>query len=504
MRFFTFPAPTGGWNARDAISSMGKTDARELTNWVVTADGVKIRPGRRSWATGLGAPVESLMEWAPSSGNPKLFGAVQSSIYDATAGGAVGAAVQTGLSNGRWQHVNFGTPGGNYLVAVNGQDAPRNFDGTAWNSPTITGSGGGVTLNANNLVSVMVHMNRLWFIEKGTRRVWYLPVQSISGTASLFDLTSLCRLGGELVAMDTWTRDGGTGTDDYAAFLTSKGEVLVYSGVDPSANTTWGLVGIFKIAEPIGRRCTFKLGAELLVLTSQGPLPLSVASGLSEASQSNKAITDKISGAFETAYAACGTSFGWQILEHPRTGLLIVNVPLQERTTQEQYVFGEKTGAWQRFTGFGAGCFSLMGTDLFYGGNDGTVWKVDGFDDAGLPILATYRHAFLDLGSPLSKIFQLARPRMKAPPGFVPAVQIRTDFDESPIDYIIISARADGDRWDSASWDEARWGSDNMASQIWQGVAGSGTTASVAFRVAGLAPVALNGVDVTFEAGGYL
>ena len=30
----TFPAPTGGWNARDALASMGKGDAVILDNFV--------------------------------------------------------------------------------------------------------------------------------------------------------------------------------------------------------------------------------------------------------------------------------------------------------------------------------------------------------------------------------------------------------------------------------------------------------------------------------------
>jgi hypothetical protein len=44
-------------------------------------------------------------------------------------------------------------------------------------------------------------------------------------------------------------------TDDYAAFITSEGQVAVYSGADPASSTTWSLVGVFDIGAPIGRRC---------------------------------------------------------------------------------------------------------------------------------------------------------------------------------------------------------------------------------------------------------
>lgn len=501
----TIPAPIGGWNARDALTAMKATDARTLENWLVDAGKIRVRPGYVNWATGIGARVDTLMEWAPDSGLPKLFAAAPTAIYDVTGSGAVGAPSMSSLTNGRWQHVNFATPGGNFLGCVNGADGFRTFNGTTWATQAITGSAGGYTLDPTDLIHVCAHMNRLWFVENGTRRVWFLGIQAIAGAASLLDLSSICPKGGEILAMDTWTRDGGYGTDDFAVFVTSEGEVLLFAGVNPAASTSWALSGRYTIPRPIGRRCTFRLGAELLIQTVQGLLPLSRIMGLSVASAKNQAVNDKIAGAFSVAAKAVAGSFGWQVFEYTGANLLLVNVPVREGAEQHQYVFGTSTGAWSKFTGLNGGCWASLGGAPFFGGNDGVVRRFDaGSSDGGSAILATYEHAFVNLKTPAEKIFSLARPSLVAPSGYVPAVHIRTDYDRSPIDFRTIATPSQGAVWDEAVWDEAQWASGAVATEDWQTIEGAGRTVSVGFRVATTGELELNGTQIMFEKGGIL
>jgi hypothetical protein len=169
--------------------------------------------------------------------------------------------------------------------------------------PSITGTG----FAAGNIVGITAYQNRLWFVENHSLSVWYLDVLSIAGTATKFDIGPICKLGGYIVAMGSWSRDGGAGPDDLAVFLTNKGEVLIYSITDPTSASTISLLGVFKIPEPVGRRCIIKVGSDLAVITSQGLIPLSSVLGTSEAGQTNSAITDKITSAFRTAYERCGT-----------------------------------------------------------------------------------------------------------------------------------------------------------------------------------------------------
>src|SRR5690349_5694307 len=113
------PAPIGGWNARDSLADMDEKDAVTLDNWWVTPSDVVVRNGVTQYATGFPSYVESLMVYdGPSS--EKLIAASTTLFYDATSGGAIGAAVVTGLSNARFEYQNVSTAGGNFMLCVNG------------------------------------------------------------------------------------------------------------------------------------------------------------------------------------------------------------------------------------------------------------------------------------------------------------------------------------------------------------------------------------------------
>ena len=155
------PAPVGGWNARDNLAEMAVTDAVILDNFFPGTANTRLRRGSANHATGIGAAVETLMEYAagPTS---NLLAVAGGAVYDASAAGAVGAPELTGLANSRFQHVNFGTAGGDFIVMVNGADAPRNYDGTAWSTtPAITGPS-----DVTKLVGVNVFKRRLLFVEE--------------------------------------------------------------------------------------------------------------------------------------------------------------------------------------------------------------------------------------------------------------------------------------------------------------------------------------------------
>jgi hypothetical protein len=121
-------SPIGGWNARDSIANMPPLDAVTLNNFWPTPTDVQLRLGYSQFSTGITGQVNSLMNYAGVS-NQKLFAAAGTSIYDASASTAV--AVKT-ITNDKLQHINVGTTGGHFMVAVNGDDAALLYDGTRW------------------------------------------------------------------------------------------------------------------------------------------------------------------------------------------------------------------------------------------------------------------------------------------------------------------------------------------------------------------------------------
>ena len=495
----TIPAPIGGWNARDAISAMEPTDAITLDNFFPDSGGVRLRMGYTEHVSALGAVIESLMTWSGPAANPVLLAARPTSIVDVTAAGS-GVSSQTGLTNGRWQHVMFATTGGNFLVICNGADSVLNFNGTSWSTPSISG------VSSTSLVNVTSHVNRLWFVQDNTLDAWYLPVASISGTAVKLPLGPFCKKGGKLLAIASWTRDGGAGMDDNAVFITNKGEAVIYAGSDPSSAATWAKVGTFDIPEPVGHRCVVKIGADVGIITSQGVLPLSAILPLSSSGVAKVAATDKISGAAREAYEGSATAFGWQLIEYPKEQMLILNVPIVESVTTHQYVMNTQNGAWCRFTGMNAGCWALLGDVLYFGGHDGKIYKYGtGFADAGEEINAVSISAFTDLGSPSTKKFTQVRPMLYGPDGYSPLIALRTDYDLGEFDYSATTSISLGSFWDEEDWDDADWGLGIVPSSQWQSVlVKPGSRVSAVLSVAVTDEVRFNAYDLMFEVGGAL
>jgi hypothetical protein len=481
------------------LSEMEPDEAWLLDNWIPDDLGLQQRRGYAPSATGMsGNFVESMMEYSAAGANPKMFAALPNNIYDASSTAAVGAAVVTGLTNGRWQHTMFATPAGTWLVCCNGADAVRNYDGTTWTSAAITG------VLPSTLINVCAHQRRLWYVQASTMKAWYLPVLSIAGAASEIDFGPLCDKGGELIAMASWSYDGGMGMDDLAVWVTSKGQILIYQGTDPSDISTWSLKGVFDAPEPIGRRCFIKLGADLCYLSSQGVLPLPQFLSQSSAGRDALSITNKITGAFRDAYRATGTRFGWQVLEYPKEHLLIVNVPIRERAEQYQFVMNLQTKKWCRWKGINANCFGLKGDVLQFGGIDGKTYQYGGvgvYDDDGDPVTALACQAFNDFGMVENKTYKSARATLTGPEGYVPQIKILTDFDSALPSFTPTAFTSIGPPWDTTPWDENDWGASQAVTRQWRPVTGYGTHASMCLASSVTTQLTWNKTDIQFEIG---
>lgn len=469
-------APTGGLNAKQAIANMKETEAPTMENWFPTPSSVDIRNGYQSYATGITGNVNTLAAYQTGV-QKQLFGASGSSIYNVTAAGAVGAPVITGLGSDRLQSITMGTAGGYFLMLVNGVDKLVYYDGTTWSQDggtlTITG------VDTRNIAHINNFKNRVWLIEKNSFHAWYLPVSSIAGAASNFDLSGLFKLGGFLMAMANWTIDNAAGVDDYAAFITSEGEVALYKGTDPSSASTWALVGTFRMGAPIGRRCFCKAGADVLVLTTDGAFPLS-KSLLTDRTQQNLAASDKISDLINNDVVLYKNNFGWQPIIYPIGNKLIINVPPVEGVTSYQYVMNTQNLSWTKFTGWNAFCFETLGDNLFFGGTNGVFQCDTGTSDNGSVINAVVQQAFSYFGSHgTQKKFSMVRPIFLSDGAVNPAVILNTDFNQTRTTVAPSFTSNGGSLWDVSTWDVSPWSNGNNILKQWQSVTGVGFSGGI-------------------------
>jgi hypothetical protein len=490
----------GGWNARDSLANMDPADAVTMVNMFPTVNNLTLRGGYTKHATGLSGKVQTIMVYN-NGNNSKMFAATSAGfIYDVTAAGA-GSAVVSGLANGIWEYVNITTAGGSFLIAVNGADTPLLYNGTTWSNASITG------LTSSTLCNVTLFKNRLWFIEQYTLKAWYLPTSSIGGAAQYIDMSSICRFGGHLVDLDTWTIDAGYGVDDNLVFITSTGEVIVYRGTDPASAATWALIGVWKLGSPIGTRSMLKWGGDLLILTYDGLMPMA-ASLQSSRLDPRVALSDKIQGAITqatTQYGGDHAAVGWQVVYTAKYNAVWINIPVGDGQ-QEQYVMNTITKSWCQFIGWAAYCWEIYGDDPYFG-SDGYVghsWD-DSYTDDTSNITTTTLQAFNYFGERgVKKYFTRAHPAIFTNGDPVLGVGMNVDFNTADTTAPVTFTGSAYGVWDGSTskWDTAIWGADLGIQNTWLGITGIGYCGGLQMKTAssGL-QIQWASTDVVYQTG---
>lgn len=472
-------APTAGLDTSAAWANMPEDRAIKLLNLFPDNDQVVLRAGSMTRVSGMPDTVSTLMTFASNTGTQKLFAATANNIYDVTPPAASATSVVSGMSNGRWQWTNYGTLGGQWLIAVNGVNEPRLYDGTTWAATAITGDAAQSTFTW-----VTAHQRRLWFGIKDSLDVCYLGTDAIAGAATMFYLGPVAQKGGHVIAMGTWTRDSGAGPDDVAVFVTSEGELLVYQGTDPSSVSTWGLVGVFDVGRPVGVRCLTKFGGDLMIVTENGVLPMSRATTTERAQQGMISFSSKVNKSLNESIRLYGGNFGWQIIVYPRGRMFVVNIPLAG-TKSEQYVFNTLTGAACQFTGLDAKCWGLFDERLFFGTADGRLVEADtGATDDGLPIDGDVIQAFSYFSSPgVEKAFKRVAPVIISSADPKPAVQVYTNFNLARFTAQPQQPISSDSLWGHAKWGVDKWQSVGRVWTNWIPVEGVGRAATIRIRM---------------------
>ena len=454
------PAPTEGWDAISPLAAMDPKRAPILTNWVPRPGWVELRAGFDYWANTGTIPVESLMVYRGPNSTQKLFAGSGSSIWDVSNNVSPVSPAVSGFSSDRWQYTQF-TPalGDTYLQLVNGIDPLQMYDGVSltWSVPSIAGLPSGVT--SSDFVNIYAQKRRLWYMVKNSTVAVFMPTDAIQGSiAGTQDFGALWNKGGYIVAMADWTEDGGNGPNDYAVFLSSRGQASIYTGTDPTNAQAWSLVGTFDLSPPLGYRCMTKLGADVACIMLQGLLPLSQVLPFDPSADRSSALTARIQNAMAQSAALAQFNFGWQFITFPAQQLGILNVPLEVNSEQVQYVTNMLTGAWCQFENWNANCFEIYNDDLYFGDNSGNVCQawVGGLDGFA-PIVADMQCAFNWFDNPgRTKRMTMIQPLVNASGQVTPTLSVDADFsDVAPA--APVTVLQGGALWDVAIWDVSLW-----------------------------------------------
>lgn len=547
-RIFSVSSPVGGWNARDPLAEMKETDAVTLDNFYCTPYDVKVRNGYSVQTSGIAAKVATLASYSPLTGGEKLFSFSGTNVYDSSSPGAVGSPVIQSNSTSYWQKTNFGTSGGQFLVAVSGGDLPLVYNGTVWTNifsaafdpaiSTLTSVGTTATATMTNphnlktgmsitiagvtpagyngtyivtvtsttaftytlagalgVVTVMgtatptlnlaitgidptrfiqtaVFKQRLWFVEKESSKVWYLPVLSLGGAALSVDFGSFFSKGGYLMAMADWSLDAGYGMDDYAVFISSNGQCVVFKGTDPSSAATWALIGVYDIGSPIGRNCFCKYAGDLTIICEDGLMLLSKAL-MSTRVNSREALTDKIQHEISSYITSFATLPGWEVTLYGKENMLLLNVPISS-TQAYQFVMNTISGAWSSFSGWNAYCWVLHNDDIYFGGETFVAKAWDTFSDNGANIDFEAQQSFNYCRSRSLKRVNMLRPIISTDGSPNILLGINVDFDMTDPTGVPSFSPVTTAVWDVDLWDVGVWGGDLAIIKDWQTAFGIG------------------------------
>lgn len=537
-KFASFPAPVGGWIANTNLSAPGArlpdgtkvTGAAMLENWFPTATGIRMRGGSQQHAVigTEGAQVTSLFRYI-NGNNAKMFAANATAIYDVTTptqsedlfyvngagsfyvdhdgkfvikSGTPDASVGS-LTGGDWSVIQFATSGGVFLRCVNGLNTPLVFDGTTWGTtPAITG------LTASELSYVWSFKNRLFFIQKDTLDAWYLDVDAIGGAATKLPLGGVFARGGSLLFGSTWSLDTGSGLSEQCVFITTEGEVAVYQGSNPGDANAWSKVGVYRIGKPRGAKAWVRAGGDIVIATDIGFVPLSQAiqrdfSVIAPAAVSypiedewNKVVKDR-------------SQLTWQGEVWPTKQMVALALPGTSSDHEYIFVANARTGAWAKYTGWGATCILEFLGRFFFGTFDGHIieGEVTGLDRAN-SYTAVCVPLFDNLKAPASLKSGLeARIIYRAHAEAAPRLSLQYDYNISlpaaPDDETVDA----GNIWGAGVWGTSTWGEAAQLNsyQEWQSTPGGGYAVSVATQItsgsASSPNVEMVQTDLTYDIG---
>lgn len=468
-RPFTVSAPVGGLNGRDPLADMDPKDAYVMDNVYPRANAVEVRRGcAKHINTPLEGPTESLHVYT-GAGAEKLLAWAGTKAYDVS--GATPTVLDTDVTEPYVNTTMFSNAADNaqFLIICNGADLPKSYNGTAIADLTMTG-----IPSPNDLIFPFTFKGRLFFVADDMLGAYYLPVGQIQGALSFFDLGQVSKLGGKLIAIASYSDTAGETPNDFIIFITSRGECIVYDGSDPSNASAWRLVGRYFASTPIGSKCAFNLNGQLIILTLDGAVPFSeirrTGDGKSQgvATREYGSVTTKL-GRYISELNVNASAKGWEGIQYPRGGWLVLNTPASLTPSGEfyQFVMNVSTGSWCRFVNWNAMCFAVFNDRLYFGRYDGYVMLADeGRNDDGDDILINVKQAYNyftsgnEIGNVIKK-FQWAQLFVSSDGTPPISGSFSVNFNEKQPESLTGIPNSSGAEWDEEYWDVASWGTSN-------------------------------------------
>ncbi|MBB3772024.1 hypothetical protein FHS55_002633 [Angulomicrobium tetraedrale] len=418
--------------------------------------------------------------------------------------GATGTIYVRGVTGGPFQAAETITGAGGGSAKADGAEQPYLIGITA---------GGTTPIATDQLAYVWSYQKRLFFIQKDSLKVWYLPIDQIGGAANVLQLGGEVPLGGALLFGSAWSLEssGSGGLSEQCAIVTTKGEVAVYAGNNPAGATSWQKVGTYRIGDPLGADAWIKAGGDLVIATTIGFIPLSQAVNRDMAVLAPAAVSYPIEP--DWSRATMSMAFGWSCLTWTERQMVIVAPPPPSSGDPIFWVANARTGAWGEYTNWAAHCLGTFGGRLFFGTSDGQVIEANtGGSDQGAPYTGQIMPLYDTRRSSAAKKYPLqAKVTTRGPYKQArPSVSMMFDYSEKlpavPSAVMVDAATL----WGTAVWGDATWGADRVreVASHWSSVGGEGYAMTPLVQVTSGSDIPIDveviQVDLTYDLAGIV
>lgn len=485
----TIPAPTRGLVLNENAAFMQPAGALALDNWFVTENTIKLRGGSQTWCTlAESTPVQSLFSYVTGTAQ-KLFAANVSKLYEVTSSVAAPIASIT-IADGRFSTAQLSNAGGDWLIAVNDTgDYPLRYDGVSWlqlipsyvppagEPGLIFGPADTPVLQGQSLTQVWKYRRRLFFIQGRSMDAWYLDIDAVAGPLLNIPLSGAFTKGGYLLFGCAWSVSAGDGIDDKCIFVTSEGEIAVFTGTNPGDFQNWKQQGRYQMARPMGKNSWLNIGGDVLIITVDGIVPISQVLVKDIAALEFSALTRSIHPLWKEEILDKNDR-PWSMCKWDEFGGLFVTLPGGLEADWRCFVANTVTGAWTRFVGWDALQFCTLSGSMFFGTQDGRIVQADvkgkdysanrpptpAEEGTGAYLLRSYGCTYVGgwevFGSPpFVFTFRQARVVFTTRSGvqFIPQVTAQTNYHIGELPPLPLPGPDIGP---AEVWDEGLWGSD--------------------------------------------
>lgn len=525
-----FPAPVNGIDSRVSFASNDPNVCIYAFNMVPSEYSLRVRDGYREWQIDISAGDNfGINTIIPFDGkdettlDDRLFAVNNEGIWDVTIVGDLPVLVQEFTADnspdaGRGTYTHILDDGDNeHIYYADSRNGLFIYSDGVWapaDNADIENIPGGV----ESINFVVVHKLRIWFGVRDSGLAYYLPPGEIIGITEDFNFGIKFKHGGNLVGMYNWTVDGGDGVDDYLIAVSRSGDVLPYTGSDPT-QITWTLVGTYFIgAMARGQRCASQYGGNTAFLSTFGITQMSdLLRGVDPRLISGDSLGAKIAPLIRNDMRTLRDNLGWDIRYLQVEGVIIVTTPQRINGEFLQYVYNVSVDGWGVWRGPPIRCADVWNGVVYFGTEDGKVMAMDVDRDNVLldPIPGEINgdliefsilHNYLDLDEPsVFKRGKFIRPDIlsRQQPSF--NAKFLYDYSVAEIPDVPLPPESEAAVWDISFWDQGVWQTDeniNYGRVI--GGEGIGRYISVAIKGHSVSRASLVSTDVTWDKGWFL